>query len=69
MFDSVKRRHCPFRICNGRVPDSRGRVSCRVGRNNTVMCHICDCKVFEPCATCAEYRECMCDWKDKDVIL
>lgn len=69
MFDSVKRRYCPFRICTGRELDSHGRASCREGRISTIVCHFCEYKISSPCGTCALYRECVCNWKDKDVIL
>lgn len=67
MFENFKRRHCPFRVCNGRVLDDEGRCDCRVGRNNKIICHFCDHSIFDPCGTCAAYHECMCDWKEKGV--
>ena len=61
MFDKFKRRHCPFRVCNGKdLKDSRHCTT-------AFLCGICDHPIFNPCGTCSNYKFCDFEYKDKDI--
>lgn len=58
MFDSFSRRYCPYRICTGLVLDNNGSCFCRFGRKSTLFCSFCDHRIFDPCGTCDNFRDC-----------
>lgn len=63
MFNYFFRRRCPYRICTGRVLDNNGFCFCRMGRKSTLYCHFCDHPIFDPCGTCANFRDCKLPYK------
>lgn len=61
MFEIKKRQNCPYRVCTGKLLNDRRHCDL------AAMCFACDHRIFNPCGTCVNYKD--CDFKYKEEVV